>query len=43
MKIDGSDIEKLFFKMLGLAFSTKLDWGLYIICIAKTASKKIGA
>ena len=31
------------FKMLGLTFSSKLDWGSYIIFIAKTASKKIGA
>ena len=31
------------FKMLGLTFSSKLDWGSYIISIAKTASKKIGA
>ena len=29
--------------MLGLTFSFKLDWGSYIISIAKTASKKIGA
>ena len=29
--------------MLGLTFSSKLDWGYYIISIAKTASKKIGA
>ena len=29
--------------MLGLTFSSKLDWGLYIISIAKTASEKIGA
>ena len=29
--------------MLGLTFSSKLDWGCYIISIAKTASKKIGA
>ena len=35
--------EKSFFKMLGLTFSSKLDWGSYIISIAKTASKKIGA
>ena len=34
--------EKSFFKMLGLTFSSKLDWGSYIISIAKTASKKIG-
>ena len=35
--------EKSYFKMLGLTFSSKLDWGSYIISIAKTASKKIGA
>ena len=35
--------EKSSFKMLGLIFSSKLDWGSYIISIAKTASKKIGA
>ena len=29
--------------MLGLTFSSKLDWGPYIISIAKTASKRIGA
>ena len=29
--------------MLGLTFSSKLDWGSYIISIAKTASQKIGA
>ena len=29
--------------MLGLNFSSILDWGSYIISIAKTASKKIGA
>ena len=34
--------KKLSFKMLGLTFSSKLDWGSYIISIAKTASKKIG-
>ena len=28
---------------LGLTSSLKLDWGSYIISIAKTASKKIGA
>ena len=31
------------FKLLGLTFSSKLDWGSYIVSIAKTASKKIGA
>ena len=35
--------EKSSFKMLRLTFSSKLDWGSYIISIAKTASKKIGA
>ena len=29
--------------MLGLTLSSKLDWGPYIIAIAKTASKKIAA
>ena len=42
--MDGSVlVEKSSFKMLGLTFSLKLDWGSYIICIAKTASEKIGA
>ena len=31
------------FKMLGLTFSSKLDWCSYIISSAKTNSKKIGA
>ena len=35
--------EKPSFKMMGLTFSSKLDWGHYIISIAKTASKKIRA
>ena len=44
MKLDGSVLEeKSSFKLLGLTFSSKLDWGSYIISIAKTASKKIGA
>ena len=29
--------------MLGMTFSSELDWGHYIISIAKTASQKIGA
>ena len=29
--------------MLGLTFSSKFHWGSYIVSIAKTASKKIGA
>ena len=42
--MDGSVLEeKSCFKMLGLTFSSKLDWGSYIISIVKTASKKIGA
>ena len=44
VKMDGSVIEeKLSFKILGLTFSSKLDWGSYIYFFAKTASKKIGA
>ena len=44
VKMDGSVLEdKTSFKMLGLTFSFKLDWGSYIVSIAKTASKKIGA
>ena len=35
--------EKSSFKMLGLTFSSKLDWDSYIISIAKTASKKMRA
>ena len=35
--------EKTSFKMLGLTFSSKLDWVSYNVFIAKTASKKIGA
>ena len=44
VKMDGSVLEeKSSFTMLGSTFSFKLDWGSYIISIAKTASKKIGA
>ena len=44
VKMDGSVLEeKSSFKMLGLIFSSKLDWGSYIISTAKTASKKIRA
>ena len=44
VKIGGSVIgEKSSLKMLALTFSSKLDWGSYIVSIAKTASKKIGA
>ena len=42
--MDGSVLEeKSSFKMLGLTFSSNLDWGSYIISIAKTTSKKIEA
>ena len=41
VKMDGSVLEeKSSFNMLGLTFSCKLDWGSYIISIAKSASKK---
>ena len=44
VKMDGSVLEeKSSFKMLRLTFSSKLHWGSYIISIAKTASKKLGA
>ena len=43
-KMDGSVLEeKSSFKILGLTFCSKLNWGSYIISIAKTASKKIEA
>ena len=44
VKMDGSVLEeKTSFKRLGLTSSYKLDWGSYIVSIAKTASKKTGA
>ena len=43
VKMDGSALEeKPSFEILGLTFSSKLDWGSYIISIGKSASKKIG-
>ena len=40
--MDGSVPEKKSsLEMLGMTFSSKLDWGFYIISFAKTASKKI--
>ena len=43
VNMDESVLEgKPFFKMLGLSFSSKLDWGSYIISVAKNASKKLG-
>ena len=42
--MNGSGLEeKSCFKMLGLSFSSRLDWGSCITSIAKTASKKIAA
>ena len=42
VKMNGSVLEeKSYFKMLGLTFSSKLNWGTYIISIAKTTSKKL--
>ena len=39
VKMDGSVLEeKTSFKMLGLTFSSKPDWGSYIVSIAKTTS-----
>ena len=44
VKMDGSvPEEKSSSKMLGLTFSSKLNWDSYIISITKTTSKKIGA
>ena len=44
VKMYGSVVEKKSsFKMLGLTFFSKLDWGSYIISIAKSASRKAGA
>ena len=44
VKMDGFVLgEKTSFKMLGLTFSSKLDWGSYIVAIAKTVSRKIEA
>ena len=43
VKMDGFVLEeKSSFKMLGLTFSSKLDWDSYIISITQTASNKIG-
>ena len=42
--MDGSVLEEISsFKMLGLTYYYKLDWGFYIISIAETASKKTEA
>ena len=42
VKMDGSILEeKSSFKMLGLTFSSKLDWGSYIVPIAKLLPRKL--
>ena len=42
VKMNGSVLEKKSsYKVLELTFSSKLDWGSYIISTAKPASKKI--
>ena len=44
VKMDGSvPRKKSSFNMMRLTFSSKLDWGSYIISTAKTVFKKIGA
>ena len=44
MKINWFNFEeKPSFKMLGMTFFSKLDWNSYIISIAITVPKKIGA
>ena len=44
VKMEGSVFEeKLSLKMLGLTFSSKLDWGSCLVTITKTASKNTGA
>ena len=40
--MDRYDLQEKSFKMFWLTFSSKLDWGSYIISIGTTASKKIG-
>ena len=42
VKMDSSVLEeRSSFKMLGLTFFSKFDWGSYIVSITKTAFKKI--
>ena len=43
VKMDGFVLKEKSSNMLSLTFSSKLDCSSYIISIAKTASKKIGA
>ena len=35
--------EKSSFKLLEMSLTSKLNWGSYIVSIAKTSSKEIGA
>ena len=43
-KMDGSVLEeKSSFNKLGLTFTSKMDWGSYVISISKTATKKFRA
>ena len=43
LKTDWSVLEyELFFKILGLSFSSKFEWRFHIASVTKTASKKIG-
>ena len=42
VKMDESVLkEKLSFKMLGLTFSSKLDWGSYIVSLAEMPPRKL--
>ena len=43
VKMDVSVLEEKSFKMMRFSSSSKLNWGSYIISIAKTTSKKIGS
>ena len=43
VKMDGSVLEeKIYFRMLALNFSSKLDWDSYIMSIARITFKKTG-
>ena len=42
VKMDESVLkEKLSFKILGLTFSSKLDWGSYIVSLAEMPPRKL--
>ena len=41
VKIDGSVLEEKSSKMLGSTFSSKLNWGSYIIATAKLPPKEL--